>query len=158
SGFYVAQNSNRGGDPNQSFSHLEAASGAVDAPGSVRAITEFGGATYIATFGRGVERFEEGRTKRVWPVNAGEHPEAISLSPDGNQGLLIGTTNGVLVFDGQAAKTNPTFDSFKDSTVRSIQQSKDGALWFATSNGVFFCPANGVCIAAAPGVDARDVA
>ena len=32
SGFYVEQNSGRGGDPNQTFSHLEAASGAVDAP------------------------------------------------------------------------------------------------------------------------------
>lgn len=158
SGFYVGQSSGRGAsNPNQFFAHVESASGAVDAPGSVRAIAQFRGATYIATFGRGVERIEEGRARRVWQGNGNEAPEAISLSADDDQRLFIGTTKGVVVFDGQAAKSEPQFDLFKDATVRSVAHGTDGSVWFATSRGVFACGNDGRCVAAAPNFDARSV-
>ena len=35
--------------------------------GSVRAITQFRGATYFAIFGRGIDRIEGGRTSLTWP-------------------------------------------------------------------------------------------
>lgn len=158
SGFYVGQSSGLGANnPNQFFAHIESASGAVDAPGSVRAIAQFRGATYIATFGRGVERMDEGRAKRVWQGNGSETPEAISLSADGDQRLFIGTTKGVVTFDGQAAKADTQFDTFKNATVRSVAHGPDGSVWFATSQGVFVCGSNNTCLAAAPNFDARSV-
>ena len=158
SGFYVGPKPGRGvSDADQSFARIGSASGAVDAPGSVRAIAQFQGGIYIASFGRGVERIDEGRGKRVWPSGGAESPEVLSLFPDGDRRLLIGTTNGVVVFDGQSTKPEPAFEIFKDTVVRSVDRAGDGSIWFATGRGVFLCAANGNCIGVAPGFDARSI-
>src|SRR5437588_609982 len=156
SGFYMGQRIGGNAAVNQTFERLQSASGTVDAPGSVRAATQFQGVTYIASFGRGVERIDANHAKLVWPDGAGAAAEALSLFVNGDQQLLIGTTSGVVLFDGLTTKRDPAFDVFKDATVRSIASGGEGSLWFATSKGIFLC-ANARCDNVAPGYDARSV-
>ncbi len=156
SGFYVGQKGASG--EGQTFARLEAASGGVDAPGSVRAIAFFRGNTYLASYGRGVERIEDSGARLVWSYDDAAAREVISLYADGDARLLMGTTNdGVFVYDGQQRKSDPAFATLKGSTVRSIDRTSDGALWFATSRGVYRCPQNADCASVAPGIDARTI-
>jgi ligand-binding sensor domain-containing protein/two-component sensor histidine kinase len=156
SGFYVGQKDGREG---QTFTRVEAASGAVDAAGSVRAIAFFQGNTYLASYGRGVERIDDSRARLVWSNDDATAREVISLYADGDTRLLLGTTNdGVFVYDGQQTKTDPAFATLKGSAVRSIDRTGDGALWFATSRGVYRCRPNAACASTAPGLDARSIA
>jgi signal transduction histidine kinase len=142
----------------QMFTRIEAGSGSADATGSVRAIVQFRGATYIASFGRGVERVEDTRTRLVWPSDATEMREVISLFADGDAGLLIGTTNeGVFIFDGQQVRTDPAFAKLKGAAVRSIDRTSDNTLWLATSRGVYLCRPGSECAPVAPGFDVRSV-
>jgi signal transduction histidine kinase len=160
-GFYVGQRSSPGAAiKDQNFYRLETGSGEVDAPGNVRALASFQGNTYIATYGRGVERIEGGRARLVWPSNTGpaHEREVMSLYNDGDVRLLIGTIRDeVYVFDGHKTEPDPSFAPLLHSGVRGIDRSYDGSLWFATSHGVFVCPPAAACVLAAPEVDARSV-
>ncbi len=159
SGLYAAPKSARGVKlEEQTFARIEAGSGSADATGSVRAIAQFRGVTYIASFGRGVERVEEARTRLVWPSDAAETREVISLFADGDARLLVGTTNeGVFVFDGQQTRTDPAFAKLKGAAVRSIDRTSDNALWLATSRGVYLCRPGSECAPIAPSFDVRSV-
>jgi len=55
------------GNSPRRFTRIGAESGGSSPSDSVRAICEFRGATYIASFGRGVERLVDGRRTVVWP-------------------------------------------------------------------------------------------
>ncbi len=59
--------------------------------GSIRDIASFRGATYIASYGRGVERFEDNRVVSVWPADGSVPRDVISLHADGDERLLVGT-------------------------------------------------------------------
>jgi signal transduction histidine kinase len=156
SGFYVGQRS--GEFQSQQFVRAETASGYADAIGSTRAITAFRGTTFIASFGRGLERFDDGRPRVVWPVSSGGTRDLISLLADGEKRLLLGTLkDGVLIYDGQEVKSEPAFASLKGTPVRSIEQTSDGTLWFATSRGVFVCKAGSECSVAVSDFDARSL-
>jgi signal transduction histidine kinase/ligand-binding sensor domain-containing protein len=159
SGLYAAPKFARGAKlEEQPFARIEAGSGSADSTGSVRAIVQFRGATYIASFGRGVERVEEARTRLVWPSDAAETREVISLFADAEARLLIGTTNeGVFVFDGQQVRTDPAFAKLKGAAVRSIDRTSDNTLWLATSRGVYLCRPGSECAPAAPAFDVRSV-
>ena len=140
----------------QTFSRLESSSGAADAIGSVRAITRFRGATYLASYGRGLERYADNRVTSVWPNDTNSNREIISLFADGDRRLLLGTSkDGVLSFDGVQASSEPEFAKLNNSTVRSITQTAAQTLWFATSRGVFLCRPGNDCVAAAAGYEAR---
>jgi signal transduction histidine kinase/ligand-binding sensor domain-containing protein len=140
----------------QTFARIEASSGAADAIGSIRAIARFRGATYLASFGRGLERFADNRVTGVWPNDSNNSREIISLFADGDSRLLLGTSkDGVLSFDGTQASSEPSFAKLNNSTVRSITQTAAQTLWFATSRGVFLCRADNDCVAAAAGYEAR---
>jgi len=155
SGFYVTQKQS-GKLEEQTFTRVEASPGNADATGSIRAITNFRGATYFASYGRGVERFDERRTSLIAPNNAGTPREVISLLSDGDARLVIGTTkDGVLSFDGQEIKAEPVFAGLKGIPVRSMARTGDGSLWFGTSRGIYLCSPNTVCTLAVPNVDAR---
>jgi len=154
SGFYVGQKSED--IIGQTFSRAEASSGSADAAGSIRAITQFRNATYIASYGRGLERFDEGRPRLVSPGGSSGTREVISLLAEGDAQLLIGTTkDGVLTFDGQEFKSDPAFASLKGTAIRSIERTGDGTLWFATSRGIYYCRPTGECLVAAPDFDGR---
>jgi signal transduction histidine kinase/ligand-binding sensor domain-containing protein len=141
------------------FSRAEASSGNADAIGSIRAITSFRGSSYVASYGRGVEKFEAGRLTNVWSPNSTIPRDIISLFADGERRLLIGSaTDGVFVYDGAEVKPDPAFVKLKGSTVRSIQSTPDGTLWFATNRGVYACKPDSDCLLAAPGFEARFLA
>jgi signal transduction histidine kinase len=161
SGFYAGQRSAPGANiKDENFTRLETGSGEVDAPGNVRAIASFQGNTYIASYGRGVERIEGARARLIWPTNADatHEREVMSLYADGEARLLIGTIRDeVYVFDGHKTEAVPSFKPLKNSGVRGIDRSNDGTLWFATSRGVYVCRPGAACALAAADVDARSV-
>jgi signal transduction histidine kinase len=161
SGFYAGQRSAPGPDiKDESFNRLEVGSGEVDAPGNVRAIANFQGNTYIASYGRGLERIDSSRARLVWPTNADatHEREVMSLYADGDARLLIGTIRDELyVFDGHKTEADSSSTPLKSSGVRAIDRSNDGTLWFATSRGIYVCRPGAACLLAAADVDARSV-
>jgi signal transduction histidine kinase len=117
----------------------------------IRALGQFQGATYIANFNRGLERLDANERALVLPAR-----QIISLHADKNQ-MWIGTANaGALVFDGKQATTPPELESLRDAAVRSIAVSQDGAVWFATSRGLYALR-SGALTPVIEGVDARQV-
>ena len=129
--------------------------------GSVRAIARFGGAVYVATFGRGLERFDgPGRRTLVWPRQGDDERgrEVVSLFADGERGRLwVGTANaGVFYFDGRGVKTEPALAPLGASTVWGASVS-DGWLWLATSRGLYAFREGRALVEVARGVDARAV-
>jgi signal transduction histidine kinase len=127
--------------------------------GGVRAITQFQGATYIAVFGRGVERVNESGRTLVWPnaqANA-QTREVVSLHADKSGRLLIGTAlAGVFIYDDKAATTSPAFDKLKGSAVWSINDGGNDYLWFASARGLYLYHA-GELKEIVQGLDARSV-
>ncbi len=158
SGFFVSSRLSKDlGD--LSFTRVEAGSGNADALGSIRAITQFRGSVYVASYGRGVERLDDNRLQNLWSANLAVPRDTISLFADGERRLLVGSaSDGVLSFDGNEVKQDPAFAKLKGSTVRSILSTPDGALWFATNRGVYLCKAESECTLAAPGIEARSLA
>jgi len=142
----------------QSFSRFETSAGSIDGVGSIRSITQFRGAVYIASYGRGVEKFEANRLTNIWGANSTIPRDVISLFADNDQRLLIGTaTDGVFIYDGAEVKADPAFAKLKGSTVRSMQTTPDRTIWFATNRGIYFCRGTD-CTLAAPGFEARFLA
>jgi signal transduction histidine kinase/ligand-binding sensor domain-containing protein len=129
--------------------------------GSVRAIARFGEAVYVATFGRGLERFDgPGRRTLVWP-RAGHDErgrEVVSLYADAGRGRLwVGTANaGVFYFDGREVKREPALAPLEGSTVWGASAG-EGWLWLATSRGLYAFREGRALIEVAGGVDARAV-
>jgi signal transduction histidine kinase/ligand-binding sensor domain-containing protein len=157
SGFYVGP---RPSTPlaEQVFTRIEAGSGSADGVGSVRAITQFRGATYYAIFGRGIERMDGVRGSVSWPSTLANSREVLSLLADGEDRLLIGTArDGVLASDGKTVHEEPAFAALKGPAVRSMARTPDGSLWFATSAGVFLCQPSRECALVGEAVDARFV-
>jgi len=161
SGFYASQRTSPGSSiKDENFNRLETGSGEVDAPGNVRAIASFQGSTYIASYGRGLQRIEGSRARLVWPTNADatREREIMSLYAEGDTRLLIGTIRDELfVFDGHQTEADPLFTPLKNSGVRAIDRSSDGTLWFATSRGIYVCRPGADCAAVAGELDARSV-
>ncbi len=146
----------------ETFSRLEASSGSADAVGSIRAIASFRGSIYIASYGRGLERLDGNRLTSIWTNDTAITREVISLGPDGDKRLIIGTAkDGLVVFDGQQVKPDPGFEKLSGATVRSIEATGDivagQTLWFATNRGVYLCRPGTECVLAARGYDARSV-
>ena len=159
-GFYVGPTLSRETrlEP-QTFTRLESSAGSIDGIGSIRSITQFRGAVYIASYGRGVEKFEANRLTNIWSANSTIPRDVISIFADNDQQLLIGTaTDGVFRYDGNEVKADPAFAKLKGSTVRSMQSTPDKTLWFATNRGIYFCRAGSDCTLAAPGFEARFLA
>lgn len=127
--------------------------------GGVRAISQFQGATYIAVFGRGVERVNESGRTLVWrgsPADA-QTREVVSLHADKAGKLLIGTAlAGVFIFDGKTSTTSPAFDKLKGSAVWSINDAGNDHLWFASARGLYLYRA-GELKEIVQGLDVRSV-
>jgi signal transduction histidine kinase/ligand-binding sensor domain-containing protein len=140
----------------QIFARVETGPGGADATGSVRAITQFRGATYFAIYGRGIDRIDAGRTSLTWSNIAGSAREVLSLLADGEDRLLIGTTrDGVFASDGKTITEEPSFSTMKGTAVRSIARTADGTLWFGTGSGIFMCRKGNSCALTVPNIDAR---
>jgi len=156
-GFYVSQRRLADGTPESlTFTRVTIGSGGADAPGGVRAIAQFRGQTFIASFGRGVEQYQGGRVRNVWPREA--TTDVLSLFADGDSRLMVGTAkDGVLFFDGEQTLADPALAQFKGAPVRAVNRTWDGTLWVATGRGVYLCDADHQCWSAARGVDARSL-
>ncbi|HEX5706346.1 MAG TPA: two-component regulator propeller domain-containing protein [Pyrinomonadaceae bacterium] len=131
-------------------------------PGQVRAVALFGGAAYVAVYGRGVERLdEEFRRTSVWPTEGSDARlrEVISLHADERAGRLwIGTAaSGVFYLDGAGVHTEPALEPLADAAVRAVSAGTDGLVWLATSRGLYARGAGGELHEVAPGIDARAV-
>jgi signal transduction histidine kinase/ligand-binding sensor domain-containing protein len=159
SGFFVGIKPEPGtSTESQTFTRVEASAGNADAIGSIRAITRFRDGIYVASYKRGVELFEDPRMRIVWPRDGDGPNEVISLLPDGDTRMLIGTAkDGVFSFDGQVAEADPVFAKLRGSTVRSMARTNDGTLWFATNRGVYLCRIGYECTVAAAEFDARSL-
>jgi signal transduction histidine kinase/ligand-binding sensor domain-containing protein len=129
--------------------------------GSVRAIARFAGSVYVASYGRGLERFlGPGRRELVWP-RAGQDErgrEVVSLYADESRGRLwVGTANaGVFYFDGTTVKAEPALAPIERSTVWGVS-SAEGWLWLATSRGLYALGDGGRFVEVVRSVDARAV-
>ena len=157
SGFYVSQRRLADGAPESlSFTRVTTGAGGADAPGGVRAMAQFRGQTFIATLGRGVEQYQGGRVRTVWPREA--PTDVLSLFADGDSRLMVGTAkDGLLFFDGEQTTAGPAPAHFKGAAVRAITRTRDGTLWVATARGVYLCDGDNQCWAAARTVDARSL-
>ncbi|HJQ69306.1 MAG TPA: two-component regulator propeller domain-containing protein [Blastocatellia bacterium] len=126
---------------------------------AVRAICKFQGATYVAVYGRGVERLEGTRRTLIWPAdNAGSRErQVISLHAEPGR-LWIGTVEaGVFVFDGKQVSAEESLVALKGATVRALAGTRDGRLWVATARGLYLLK-EGRLAAVLEEIDARSLA
>ncbi|HKP71406.1 MAG TPA: two-component regulator propeller domain-containing protein, partial [Pyrinomonadaceae bacterium] len=130
---------------------------------SVRSIRVFRGATYLAAYGRGVERLDGERRTLVWPVSAADNADArlrevTTLYADGDARLWIGTARaGVFVLENsQVNRAGSALEKLQGSMVWAIDGASDRALWFATARGLYALSA-GKLIEAVSGADVRAV-
>jgi signal transduction histidine kinase/ligand-binding sensor domain-containing protein len=125
---------------------------------SVRAIANLDAATYLGTYGYGVEKLDGRQRDVVWPgPSADEHQrEVLSLALDASGRLIIGTASaGVFFFDGRQTTTDNALDKLKGEAIWSI--ITDGSeVWFATDKGLFLYR-SGQLKEIVPGVNARSV-
>jgi signal transduction histidine kinase len=140
SGLYRAEKPSRESAGTLSLKRLESPNADASVGDSVRAIAQFQGATYIAIFGRGVERVNDVGRTLVWPNAQAEAQtrEVVSLHAGKNGKLWIGTAlAGVFIFDGKAATTSPALDKLKGSAVWSINDGGNDYLWFGSARGLY---------------------
>jgi signal transduction histidine kinase/ligand-binding sensor domain-containing protein len=148
---------------NPAFIRLPALNERLAQGDNVRAIANFNGSTYVATFGYGVERLQGSQRQLVWPdATADNHlREITSLGHDylGNasaERLLIGTAgSGVFIFDGKESKTENALDKLKGGAVWAIVEYGQNSL-LGTDKGLFLFQA-GQLKDIVPGVVARHV-
>lgn len=158
-GVYLSQRSVRELDAAAQFTRIETGEETTDAPGSVRAIAHFQGATYIATYGRGLERLDGTRRTLVWPNNEADAGtrEVVSLHADGDERLCIGTVNaGVFILQGGQVRPRDELEKLKGSAVRDFDTSSNGWLWLATARGLYVYR-EGELSVVVPNLDARSV-
>jgi signal transduction histidine kinase/ligand-binding sensor domain-containing protein len=132
--------------------------------GSVRAVAYFGGAVYVATTGRGVERLDaDSRRTPVMPLGEAEDErgrEVVSLYADESAGRLwIGTaTAGAFYFDGQEVRSDDALAALSDTTVWGVSAGSGDWLWVATNRGLYARKSGGPLLEVLAQEDARGVA
>jgi signal transduction histidine kinase/ligand-binding sensor domain-containing protein len=123
---------------------------------SVRAIANVDGATYIATYGYGVEKLHGSQRTFVWPAASADNRqrEVTALGRDPTGRLVIGTaTAGVFFWDGKETRAEIALDKLKGDAVWSALADSDG-LWLASARGLYFYK-SGELRELAPGVHTR---
>jgi ligand-binding sensor domain-containing protein/signal transduction histidine kinase len=127
---------------------------------SVRALRNFQGATFIASYGLGVERLDGARRTHVWPeANVDAHlREVTALYAEDDARLWIGTAHaGVFVYEnGQTSAGGDQLTQLSNGAVWAMTGTRDGVLWFATEHGLYLYR-NGQLTLVVPDVDVRSV-
>ena len=127
---------------------------------SVRALRNFQGATFIASYGLGVERLDGARRTHVWPeANADAHlREVTALYAEGDARLWIGTAHaGVFLYEnGQASAGGDQLAQLSGGAIWALTGTRDGMLWFATERGLYLYR-NSQLTVVVPDVDVRSV-
>ncbi|HXI24758.1 MAG TPA: two-component regulator propeller domain-containing protein, partial [Pyrinomonadaceae bacterium] len=123
---------------------------------SVRAIANINGATYLGTYGYGVEKLAGAQRQLVWPETAADNQlrEITCLGKDASDRLVIGTASaGIFFFDGKQTATEPALEKLKGDAIWAAM-IEDGVLWFASAKGLYSFR-NGELKEVAAGVNAR---
>jgi signal transduction histidine kinase/ligand-binding sensor domain-containing protein len=132
---------------------------------TVRAIRVFQGATYLATFGRGVERLDGERRTLVWPTldaDAALREVTTLHAEEGHAGtsprLWIGTTRaGLYLMENSSVKAaGGELDKLKGNAIRAIDGAEDRGLWFGTTGGLYLFD-KGALVEMSSGVEVRAV-
>lgn len=127
---------------------------------SVRAIRVFQGATYLATYGRGVERLDGERRTLIWPQPGADAQlrEVTTLHAEAEGRLWIGTAHaGLYVLEqGRVAAAGGAFEKLKGKAIRAIDGASARHLWFATAQGLYTFYQGGL-IEVVKGVEVRAV-
>jgi signal transduction histidine kinase/ligand-binding sensor domain-containing protein len=158
-GLYLSQKPTREIDAAARFTRIETGEAETDAMGSVRAIAQFQGATYIATFGRGMERLDGTRLTLVWPGLEADAKEraVVSLHADGDKRLCIGTAlAGVFILQDGQVRPDPALEKLRGSAVWDSDTNGEGWLWLASARGLYLYR-NGELSSVVLGLDARNV-
>jgi len=138
------------------FARVSPSSSNLPEGDSVRAIANVDGATYIATYGYGVEKISGSQRTFVWPEPSAHKRvrEVTALGRDPTGRLVIGTaTAGVFFWDGKQTSTDTALEKLKGDAVWSALADSDG-LWLASARGLYFYK-SGELRELAPGVHAR---
>ncbi|MGQ0760548.1 MAG: sensor histidine kinase [Acidobacteriota bacterium] len=138
------------------FARVSPSSNNLPEGDSVRAIANVDGATYIATYGYGVEKLHGSQRTFVWPAPSADSRlrEVTALGRDPTGRLVIGTaTAGVFFWDGKEARAETALEKLKGDAVWSALADSDG-LWVASARGLYFYK-SGELRELAPGVHAR---
>jgi ligand-binding sensor domain-containing protein len=97
--------------------------------GDCRAIQEFQGNKYAAVNGRGVIRLDN----RSLVLN----DATASALRTTSRGLIMGTANGLFLYDGKQTTPLAGPDLMKSGTIWKVFEASDHALWIAGQHGVF---------------------
>ena len=84
----------------------------------------------------GLSVMEDGRFRRVLTGGELPHPNAYTLLPEANR-VWIGTRRGVAVWDGSAVQTPAELAPMRGAQINGMLRDRRGALWFATTQGLF---------------------
>ncbi len=127
---------------------------------SVRALCNFQGATYVASYGLGVERLDGARRTHVWPETGAEARlrEVTALYADGDARLWIGTAHaGVFVYEnGQVSAGGDALEGLAGSAIWAMAGRGEQAVWFATQKGLYLYH-NAALTTIVPNADVRGV-
>ncbi len=158
-GVYLSQRPAREINAAATFTRIETGEEETDAGGSVRAITQFQGVTYIATYGRGLERLDGTTRTLVWPTNPGNtrEREVVSLHTDADKRLCIGTaTAGLFFMQGNQVTSDTALDKLRGAAVWDFDTGDEGWLWLGSARGLYVYR-GGELTLVVPGLDARSV-
>lgn len=139
-GLYISGVSARALTVETSFNPVEGESIEGSSTDSVRAVVKFRRQSFVASFGRGVERVDGERRSLLWPAaNAGQASrEVVSLFAEGDTSLWIGTAGGdVLRYDGQSVTSVKGLEALKAAAVWDIQRAGDNFYWIASAKGLY---------------------
>ncbi len=127
---------------------------------SIRALCNLQGATYVASYGLGVERLDGGRRTHVWPETSADARlrEVTALHADGGGRLWIGTARtGVFLYEnGQVTADGDALTGLAGSAIWALAGQSEQAIWFATQKGLYLYR-NGALTTVVPNVDVRGV-
>jgi signal transduction histidine kinase/ligand-binding sensor domain-containing protein len=129
---------------------------------SVRAIRVFRGATYAASYGRGVERLDGARRTQVFPATNADARlrEVTSLYAEGDARLWIGTARaGVFVVENDSARSLDAhgFERLREGAVWGFDGTAERGLWIACKAGLYFYRVGAAVEPVVPDIDARAV-
>jgi streptogramin lyase len=92
------------------------------------------GVLWVGTGGAGIYGFNGLDFKTVFDKLAGV--SVLAMETDGKAGLWLGTTSGVMHYDGSQVLTYGLTDSFPRKAIHSICREPDGTTWFGTWSGL----------------------
>jgi signal transduction histidine kinase len=128
----------------------------------VRAIRVFRGATYVASYGRGVERLDGARRVQVFPATNADARlrEVTSLYAEGDTRLWIGTARaGVFVVENNEARALDAhgFERLRAGAVWGFDGTAERGLWIASTAGLYFYRVGAAVEPVVANIDARAV-